>query len=196
MKTSCSLIIDHRGKTPKKLGGDWSENGYPAISAKNIKNGQLIQKDKIRFINEALYKKWMSDELQLGDVIITSEAPLGEAFYLASDKKYVLSQRVYGLRANPKNLTGSFLYLWMRSRIAQFDLEARSTGSTVTGIRQSELKKVKILVPESKILSNFSKFADRVLLRIHNNEKESKILTEKRDLLLPKLLSGELQVNV
>jgi type I restriction enzyme S subunit len=40
-----SLIIDYRGKTPKKLGGDWSIEGIPAVSAKNIKNGRLVRAD-------------------------------------------------------------------------------------------------------------------------------------------------------
>lgn len=45
-----STIIDYRGKTPKKLGGDWSDSGYKALSAKNIKTGKIVQPDSIRFI--------------------------------------------------------------------------------------------------------------------------------------------------
>lgn len=37
------LVIDYRGKTPKKLGGDWSESGYRALSAKNIKTGHIAE---------------------------------------------------------------------------------------------------------------------------------------------------------
>ena len=36
-----SKVIDYRGKTPKKLGGDWSDSGYRALSAKNIKTGKI-----------------------------------------------------------------------------------------------------------------------------------------------------------
>ena len=45
------LVIDYRGKTPKKLGGDWSESGYRALSAKNIKTGHIVQPDTIRFVS-------------------------------------------------------------------------------------------------------------------------------------------------
>ena len=38
-------IIDYRGKTPKKLGGKWSENGIRALSAKNIKTGKVVQEE-------------------------------------------------------------------------------------------------------------------------------------------------------
>ena len=36
-----SAVIDYRGKTPKKLGGEWSDSGYRALSAKNIKMGKI-----------------------------------------------------------------------------------------------------------------------------------------------------------
>ena len=48
------LVIDYRGKTPKKLGGDWSDEGYRALSAKNIKNGEIIREDTIRFLDKDL----------------------------------------------------------------------------------------------------------------------------------------------
>ena len=54
-----SLIIDYRGKTPKKLGRDWSTEGIPALSAKNIKNGKILAENLVNFGDEALYKKWM-----------------------------------------------------------------------------------------------------------------------------------------
>jgi len=68
-------LIDYRGKTPKKLGGDWSSTGYKVLSAKNVKKGKIINNESIRYINEDLYKKWMKDEIQKGDILLTSEAP-------------------------------------------------------------------------------------------------------------------------
>ena len=41
------LVIDYRGKTPKKLGGDWCKQGYRALSAKNIKTGRIVQAETI-----------------------------------------------------------------------------------------------------------------------------------------------------
>ena len=49
-----STVIDYRGKTPLKLGGDWSSNGYRALSAKNIKTGRIVQEETIRFVDEEL----------------------------------------------------------------------------------------------------------------------------------------------
>ena len=95
-------IIDYRGKTPKKLGSDWSESGILAISAKNVKQGKLINLHQSKYVDEALYKKWMKSELLKGDILMTSEAPLGELYYLVNYQKLCLSQRIYSIRANPK----------------------------------------------------------------------------------------------
>ena len=75
-------VIDYRGKTPKKLGSNWSEKGIPALSAKNIKTGSIIRKDTIKYVDKDLYKKWMKEEIKRNDILITSEAPFGEVFFL------------------------------------------------------------------------------------------------------------------
>lgn len=95
-----NLVIDYRGKTPLKLGSSWSDSGYRALSAKNIKTGQIVAEDSIRFVDEELYRKWMKDEVKKGDILITSEAPFGQIYYWDSDEKIVLSQRLFDVRLN------------------------------------------------------------------------------------------------
>ena len=189
-----SAIIDHRGKTPKKLGGDWQETGYPAISAKNVKRGRLVRHDTIRFVNQELYENWMKVPLAKGDVALTSEAPLGEAYYLLTRFDYVLSQRLFALRANNVDMTGCFLNQWLTSHRGQAALENRATGTTVVGIRQSELQKVELLCPPFEIIEKFSGLADPQLLQVARNDEQSHALAKLRDTLLPKLLSGELRI--
>ncbi|MGJ8640736.1 MAG: restriction endonuclease subunit S [Opitutaceae bacterium] len=189
-----TAIIDHRGKTPKKLGSDWVESGFPAVSAKNIKDGKLVRKDTIRFTDSDLYKKWMAQELNKGDVLMTSEAPLGEKMYLAKEFKWVLSQRLFALRAN-ENLSGIYLYHWLNTAIAKADIDGRASGTTVQGIRQSELRKVKVMAPSTPSIAAFSKAADSLMEKRAINEENVEQLTKLRDTLLPKLISGELRVS-
>lgn len=192
LEDATSLIIDHRGKTPKKLGGDWSEEGHPAISAKNIKDGRLVRHDAIKYVDSDLYAKWMKDKLLAGDILMTSEAPLGELLYLAKDCDYLLSQRLYGIRANNEIISGSYLYFWLQTSAAKEDINGRATGSTVVGIRQSELKKVNVMVPQKAVVDSFSNLTALYLEKIESNEKQNIVLKKLRDTLLPKLLSGEI----
>ena len=140
-------IIDHRGLTPKKLGGSWSESGYRALSAKNIKNGLLVQEDAMNLVSEEMYRQWMPEEVKRGDVFITSEAPFGEVLYWDSDEKLVLSQRVFGLTAKTGVCNSRYLYYWMRSPQFQGELRGRATGTTVIGLRQPELLKCQVNLP-------------------------------------------------
>lgn len=146
LSDSLDLVIDHRGLTPKKLGSDWVSSGIPAISAMNIKQGAIVNKNLIRFVSEELYKKWMKHELQKGDVILTSEAPLGQAYITNNDDKYCLSQRLFALRPNA-SLNSRYLYYFLTSEVGISALHERSSGTTATGIRQTELLKVNIPIP-------------------------------------------------
>ncbi len=190
-----SLIIDHRGKTPKKLGSDWSDTGITVLSAKHIKDGYIVNREQLRFVDTELYNKWMKEELEEGDILLTSEGPMGEMYYLASDEKYCLSQRLYALRANTDLISSAFLYFWLLSPYAKSDMNGRATGTTVVGIRQSELRKVKVLTPPKNICDLFNEKVKANLKQIALNHNKSVNLAHIRDILLPTLLSGEINAS-
>lgn len=173
-----STVIDYRGKTPKKLGGDWSASGYRALSAKNIKMGKIVQDDSIRYVSEEMYKKWMKEEIQKEDILITSEAPFGQIYYWDSDEKIVLSQRLFAIRVN-QSFYPKYIYFYMTSAYFQAELDGRATGTTVVGLRQPELLKCKILAPEYQ---EQKKIADTLWCleqKINSNEKINDNLLEQ-----------------
>ena len=165
-----SKVIDYRGKTPKKLGGDWSDSGYRALSAKNIKTGKIVQVDSIRYVSEDMYKAWMKEEIQREDILITSEAPFGQIFFWNSDEKIVLSQRLFAIRINEK-FYPKYIYFYMTSLFFQTELDGRATGTTVVGIRQPELLKCRIFAPsyeEQRIIADILWCLEQ---KINSNEK-------------------------
>lgn len=149
------LTIDHRGLTPKKLGGDWSNKGYRALSAKNVKTGRLVQEESIRRVSEEMYHKWMPEEIHKNDIIITSEAPFGQIYLWDSEEKIVLSQRLFGVRVS-ENYDPTFIYYYMLTDQFQGEMRSRATGTTVIGLRQPELLKCKISYPDIKLQKKIS----------------------------------------
>ena len=142
-------IIDRRGVTPLKLGGDFTSYGHRVISAKLVKDGQIrLDADEPRFVDEVIYRKWMRTPLRSGDVILTSEAPLGEVAYLAEDVDWALGQRLFCIRPLADRLDGRFLYYVLQTDKVRADLHGRASGTTVQGIRQTELRRVQVPVPE------------------------------------------------
>mgnify|MGYP004444384291 CR=1 FL=1 len=163
-------VIDCRGKTPKKLGGDWSESGYRALSAKNIKTGRIVQLDTIRYINDEMYKRWMKEEVQRGDILITSEAPFGQIFFWDSEEKIVLSQRLFCVRIKPE-YDARFIYYYMTTPVFQSELEGRATGTTVIGLRQPELMKCVIRCPRIQEQKAIATVLSAIDAKIIVNEK-------------------------
>lgn len=94
-----------------------------------------------------MYKKWMKIPLQAGDVLLTSEAPTGEVAYLPERYDWALGQRLFGLRGKPGLLDGRYLFYALRGGDARHQMIARATGTTVSGIRQSELVRVELDLP-------------------------------------------------
>ena len=164
-----STVIDYRGKTPKKLGGDWSMSGYRALSAKNIKMGKIVRPDSIRYVSEEMYRCWMKEEIQKGDILITSEAPFGQIYYWDSDEKIVLSQRLFAVRVN-NNFYPKYIYFYMTSSFFQSELVGRATGTTVVGLRQPELLKCKIYAPEKQEQKRIAETLWCIEQKINNNE--------------------------
>ena len=133
-------LIDYRGKTPVK-----TTSGIPLITAKVIKGGRI--ETPTEFIATDNYDAWMRRGIpKVGDVVLTVEAPLGEVAQLGPEK-IALAQRVVTLRGKAGFLDSTYLLYLLQSEEAQDQLRSRATGTTVLGIKQSELRKVAITVP-------------------------------------------------
>jgi len=133
-------IIDYRGKTPQK-----TSSGVPLITAKIIKDGAI--QPITEFIAEDEYDSWMRRGIpKSGDIVMTTEAPLGEIAQL-DDRKVALAQRVITLRGKTGLLDNTFLKYLMISHDVQHQLDGRGTGTTVKGIKQSELRQVTLSFP-------------------------------------------------
>jgi type I restriction enzyme S subunit len=140
LENCVSAIIDYRGKSPRKTSA-----GVPLITAKIVKDGRI--EPPTEFIADADYDAWMRRGLpDSGDVLITTEAPLGEVAQL-DDTQVALAQRLILLRGDPGRLQNDYLKYALQSSFVQSQLKARSTGTTVLGIRQSELRKVVLPLP-------------------------------------------------
>ena len=190
-----SEIIDYRGKTPKKLGSDWAASGIIAFSAMNIKQGRIVNLEKAKFVSEELYKIWMKSEVAKNDILLTSEAPLGEVYYLTEKKKICLGQRLFCIRANPKIIKPCVLFYSMCSHAIQNQLHANATGTTVLGIRQAALRKISVLIPSSHLQNCAESVIETLVATKETLEQKNANLRQTRDLLLPKLISGELDVS-
>ncbi len=140
LEACMEALIDYRGKTPEKRTA-----GVPLITAKVVKGGRIDTPTE--FIAVEDYDSWMRRGFpKVGDVLITTEAPLGEVAQLTTEK-VALAQRLIALRGLPGLLDNGFLKFLMQSQEVQDQLRSRASGTTVLGIKQSELRKVMLPLP-------------------------------------------------
>ncbi|WP_313327439.1 restriction endonuclease subunit S [Pseudomonas qingdaonensis] len=143
---SCRLgnlarFIDYRGRTPTK-----TLSGVSLITAKNVRPG-FISREPQEFIAETDYSSWMTRGFpRVGDMLFTTEAPMGNVAIINIAERFALAQRVICFQLHDLD-TGPFLKLAMMSSGFQAQLSDAATGMTATGIKSSRLKEIPVPIP-------------------------------------------------
>lgn len=136
-------LLDYRGKSPPK-----SPEGIPVLSAKVVKTTGLLRPIEQKIATD-YYPQWMVRGLpRVGDVVMTTEAPMGEVIQLDSETvQYALGQRIVCMRGKEEKLDNTFLRYLLTSPSQQAILASYATGTTVLGISQKALRSVPISYP-------------------------------------------------
>ncbi|MBN1071693.1 restriction endonuclease subunit S [Clostridium botulinum] len=165
MENSLDSIIDYRGKTPQK-----SELGIKTLSAKSVKDG-YIDYQSAYHISRETYKRFMVRGIpKKGDILMTTEAPLGLVAKLDRDD-VAIAQRLLTLRGKADYLDNNYLMYYLKSRIGQHQLNIRASGTTVTGIKQSEFRKVFITLPPIEEQESIAKILSDLDEKIEINNR-------------------------
>ena len=176
-------ITDFRGRTPKKLGMDWSESGYLALSALNVKDGYIDFSQDVHYGDKALYDMWMSgNELHEGQVLFTTEAPMGNVAQVPDNKRYILSQRTMAFDVKEDIITENFLAILLRSTVVFNTLTSLSSGGTAKGVSQKSLAGVDVQIPtnlnEQTLLADYFRHLDH-LITLHQRKLEKLKIIKK-----------------
>ena len=145
-------IIDYRGKTPEKV-----ESGLPFITAKNVKMHHMALEPR-EYISKETYDKVMVRGFpKEGDVVFTTEAPLGNVCRIPHfDTEFYIGQRIVTMQTEELNP----IYLEYALSAEEFVRKymRKSSGSTVKGIRVRLLEQLTIPVPLRVLQDDFANF--------------------------------------
>lgn len=186
-------IIDYRGRTPTK-----SNSGIFLVTARNIKNGTINYSLSEEYIlEEEYYTTMRRGELEIGDVLFTTEAPLGEAANV--DRTDVaVAQRIIKFRGKRGALNNYYLKHWIMTPTFQQNLYSYATGSTAIGIKASKLFNLKLLLPpvfeQEQIVAFVSDKTDKSNNTISRFGKEIGLLKEYRTALISEVVTGKVKV--
>jgi len=190
-----SDIMQVLGGYPFKSKTYLREGTYGIVTIKNVKDGLFLSSCE-SFINDL--PKNMKDHCVLhdGDILLSLTGNVGRACLIfGSDySKYLLNQRVAKL-VTKSDYHYSFIYELCRSKEFQEKLISISTGVAQQNLSPIEMGKISIIIPEDSMMEYYSEIIYPLLNEIIILNNQNLMLRNSRDLLLAKLISGELDVS-
>ena len=189
LRRAVTRFVDYRGATPEKSAG-----GVPLVTATHIKHGRVRHELDPQFVTQETYQAWMRRGLpSSGDVVMTTEAPLGEVARL-EDPYVALAQRLILFKVDPNRTMSTYLAYALRSTRFRGKLLANATGSTALGIKAERLKGLEIgvpPVPDQIAIGNKLRAAEHATLRAKELCLEQVgLLDEQRHALVTAAVTG------
>jgi len=140
--------------------------------------------------------------LKKGDILMAmtdmkgNVAILGNTALMNINNKYIVNQRVGLLRCN-NNFNISYPYIYLLTNSSDFltDLRNRANSGVQVNLSSSEIKASEVIIPDKEINDKFNLLGKAIFEKIFHNQQENTRLAQLRDTLLPKLMSGEIDVS-
>ena len=175
------------------LRNEQGDTEFFIANVRDIANNKLLLKeglDKIKIV----FKKAREYLLNQKDILIARSASPGDVSLVLGDLQNVIYSGFsirYRLN-NPKN----YLYLFLILQELRDSLSNYSIGTTLQSVNQETLKNMMFCVPADAVLEKFNIIIEQILERTYGNMIQNSSLSQIRDSLLPKLMSGKIRVPV
>ena len=179
------------GSTPSTKNAEFWDGDIACTTPKDLSGlNSPILLDTSRSITSAGLAKISSGLLPEGTVLLSSRAPVG---YLAITQiPLAVNQGYIAMRCDGR-ISNYFVFLWAKENM---DLILQNAnGSTFQEISKKNFRPLPVIVAEQPIHRQFDNMVKPLFEKIVANELESRTLAQTRDLLLPKLMSGEIRVG-
>ncbi|OPZ94368.1 MAG: EcoKI restriction-modification system protein HsdS [Firmicutes bacterium ADurb.Bin419] len=179
------------GGTPSKAKEEYyCKNGIAWITPKDLSQDKSVFISHGEYdISDLGYEKSSATKMPAGTVLFSSRAPIG---YIAIATNEVTTNQGFKSVVPNDNTGTAYIYFLLKQLLPT--IENMASGSTFKEISGSAMKIVPTIVPDNETLKKFNDFCAPILEKIQTLELESKRLVDLRDSLLPKLMSGELDV--
>jgi len=180
------------GSTPSKAKAEYyTKNGIAWITPKDlsIDNSKFITHGADD-ITELGLRNSSATVMPAGTVLFSSRAPIG---YIAIAGGQVTTNQGFKSVVPKDNVGTAFVYFFLKNALPT--IENMASGSTFKEISGSTMRNVPAIIPDDESLRAFSDFCDPLFQQQRTLEAENRSLAAIRDSLLPKLMSGELDVS-
>ena len=182
--------------------GDWVEtkdqggSDYRLLQVSNVGVNEFRETGKYRYVTEEAFRRLKCQEVVPGDILISRMPdPIGRS-WLVTPKPFrmITAVDVCIARPDPSQIRSAFLIHYLNSPRHIAEATARATGATRSRVSRKNLGSLTIAVPPQDLQDDFARFASDALRQQEVLRATSSKAAEARDLLLPRLMSGEVAV--
>lgn len=195
------LCVLETGKRPRG-GVKGIERGTPSIGAESIEKIGVFDFTKTKFVPAEFVSKMAKGKVEDGDVLVYKDGgkpgELRPAVTFVSCEfpfsKFVINEHVFRLRS--RKMSQESIYCILTTENAFWQMKERATGVAQPGLNQEAMKAIEFVDPcDDKIWKTIHSLVSPLFELCNRNALNSKSLAQTRDLLLPKLMSGEIRVG-
>lgn len=175
------------------------EYGVPIISGNHLR-GYFLEEPSYNYITEEHAEKLKNSIVYPKDIIFTHAGNIGQVAMIPDGCEfpyYVLSQRQFYLRCNTELVVPEYVLLFFHSKKGQYELLSYANQTGVPSIAQpaTNLKKIRLPIPSLNEQKDWLSVVAPLITMYQNNYQETKRLASLRDTLLPKLMSGGIDIS-
>lgn len=189
-----SKVIDClHSKKPERIG---EKTGNILLQLNNIIDNGLLDISEIFWISDDDYKKWISRiEISQGDCVITNVGRVGAVARIPLGIKAAIGRNMTGIRLKEEYPYPGFLITLMKSDLIKMEIEQKKDiGTILEALNVKNIPNLSFPIPTHHIFKEFETIVSKIWDKMEDNTAQNLSLTQTRDILLPKLMSGQLAV--
>jgi type I restriction enzyme S subunit len=181
------------GRTPPRQEYQWFSkdvNDVKWISIRDMGNCGTYIHSTSEYLTEEAVRHFNVPVINSNTVIISFKLTVGRISI--TTERMLSNEAIAHLNLKDSEIYPEFLYLFLK----QFNFDSLgSTSSIATAVNSKAIKSLPFIYPSKEILSRFKEVLVPIFSRIHNLTFENKEIVSLRDEMLPKLITGELEIN-
>lgn len=180
-------------------GSGLNKSGMPMINLGCFMRGGKFSYDNLKYYSGDYKPRHIAE---IGDLLVSNTDITQEREIIGNpviveewlgNKKYLFTHHIYILR--PKSdLNKTFLYYLLRQSAFRARVIGAAAGTNILGLSKEAISSFEIIIPPAELVEKFTAMASQILEKISSIKHENQKLSALRDLLLPKLMSGEIKI--
>ncbi|MBI5955084.1 MAG: restriction endonuclease subunit S [Chloroflexi bacterium] len=182
--------------------GDWIESkdqggeDYRLLQISNIGDDDFVETGNFRYVTEQTFRRLNCNEVKPGDILLARMPdPIGRGWYVTEQPWKMITAVDVTIARPDQNKVNPFYYLYhINSPVHLALCAARATGATRPRVSRKNLGALPILVPPLSLQNEFGNSASKINQMKTTLRRQVKQLQKARDLLLPRLMNGEIPV--